>query len=84
MFWAAALITLMAAGCGNDDGGDVGQPVEPVEAAEPEESRLGDFELVIGSVMPETGSLAFLGTPMIVSVDLAVQDIQAAGAMYGC
>ena len=39
----------------------------------------GDPELVIGQVMPETGALAFLNAPMIVSIDLAVQDIQAAG-----
>ena len=36
-----------------------------------------DFELVIGQIMPETGALAFLNSPMIVSIDLAVKDIQA-------
>ena len=62
---ALALVALIAAGCGNDDhGGD---------------DHGGDAELVIGSVMPETGALAFLGPPMIKSIDLAVQDIQAAG-----
>ena len=61
---------LIAAGCGNDDGGDVGQPVEPAA---------GDAELVIGQVMPETGSLAFLNSPMIEGIDLAIGDILEAG-----
>ncbi|MYH71932.1 MAG: ABC transporter substrate-binding protein [Acidimicrobiia bacterium] len=39
----------------------------------------GGFELVVGSVMPETGSLALFGPAMIVSIELAVQDIRAAG-----
>ena len=65
-FWAVVFVALIAAGCGNDDddGGDTAHP---------------ENELIIGSVMPETGALAFLSSPMIVSVDLAVGDIQAAG-----
>ena len=65
-----ALTALIAAGCGNDDDGETSQSVEP---------GAGGTELVIGSVMPETGSLAFLSSPMVESIDLAVQDIQAAG-----
>ena len=69
--WAVVLVALIAAGCGNDDdGGDAGAPAAPAT---------GDAELVIGSVMPETGALAFLSSPMVASIDLAVQDIQAAG-----
>lgn len=67
---AVALAALIAAGCGNDDSGETAQSVE---------TGAGGSELVIGSVMPETGSLAFLSSPMIASIDLAVQDIQAAG-----
>ena len=70
-FWAVVIVALIAAGCGNDDdGGDARSPAAPAP---------GDAELVIGSVMPETGSLALFGPAMIVSIDLAVQDIQAAG-----
>ena len=67
---AVALAALIAAACGNDDSGETAQSVE---------TGAGSSELVIGSVMPETGSLAFLSSPMIASIDLAVQDIQAAG-----
>ena len=70
-FWAVVLVALIAAGCGNDDeGGDSGSSAVPTP---------GDAGLVIGSVMPETGTLALFGPAMIVSIDLAVQDIQAAG-----
>ena len=69
-FWtrlvvACAALALVATACGNDE-------EESAPAAD-------DFELVIGRVMPETGALAFLSPPMIVSIELAVQDIQAAG-----
>jgi branched-chain amino acid transport system substrate-binding protein len=36
--------------------------------------------LVIGTVLPETGQLAFLGPPQIQGVELARQDLEAAGA----
>lgn len=63
-----AVLALAAVACSDDDDGGV--PAQPADDGS---------ELVIGSVMPETGALAFLGPPMIVSIDLAVQDIQAAG-----
>lgn len=70
-FWGVVLVALIAAGCGNDDdGGDAGTSAAPVP---------GDAELVIGEVMPETGSLSFLVSPMIEGVDLAIEDIAAAG-----
>ena len=89
--WAVVISALIAAGCGNDDGGDVGQPVEPAQTAEPVQTAeptqtaelvdpgTGDIELVIGQVMPETGSLAFLNSPMIEGVGLAIEDIVEAG-----
>ena len=65
-----ALSALIAAGCGNDDGGEAAQSVEP---------GAGGTELVIGQVMPETGSLAFLNSPMIEGIGLAIEDIAEAG-----
>lgn len=62
--WAVVLVALIAAGCGNDDdGGDTAHP---------------ENELVIGSVMPETGALAFLVSPMVEGIGLAMEDIAAA------
>ena len=39
--------------------------------------------LKIGSLLPETGNLAFLGPPEFAGVDLAVADINAAGGVLG-
>ncbi|MDM8084103.1 ABC transporter substrate-binding protein [Cellulomonas cellasea] len=39
--------------------------------------------LVIGSLLPQTGSLAFLGPPEIAGVDLAVQEINESGGVLG-
>ncbi|MXZ78844.1 MAG: ABC transporter substrate-binding protein [Acidimicrobiia bacterium] len=67
---AIAISALIAAGCGNDDSDDVAQPAESVA---------GGSDLVIGQVMPETGSLAFLNSPMIEGIGLAMEDILGAG-----
>ncbi len=85
-FWlrliaAAAVMALVAAACGNDDDGvDGASTPAPTAAATAAPGPDGDAEeLVIGSMMPETGTLAFLSEPMIRSIALAVEDIQAAG-----
>jgi branched-chain amino acid transport system substrate-binding protein len=75
-------LSLVAAACGDDD--------DDTEAEEEDggDQAAGDVEadpatdrLVIGRVLPETGPLAFLGPPMTVSVELAVEDINAAGGV---
>jgi ABC-type branched-subunit amino acid transport system substrate-binding protein len=43
----------------------------------------GNGPLKIGSLLPETGSLAFLGPPEFAGIDLAVADINAAGGVLG-
>jgi branched-chain amino acid transport system substrate-binding protein len=43
----------------------------------------GDGTFQVGTLLPETGSLAFLGPPEFAGVDLAVQDINAAGGVNG-
>jgi ABC-type branched-subunit amino acid transport system substrate-binding protein len=75
-------LSLVAAACGDDD--------DDTEAEEEDggDQAAGDVEadpatdrLVIGRVLPDTGPLAFLGPPMIVGVNLAVEDINAAGGV---
>ena len=39
--------------------------------------------LKIGSLLPETGSLAFLGPPEFAGVDLAIEEINAGGGVLG-
>lgn len=41
----------------------------------------GDGTLTVGTLLPETGSLAFLGPPEIAGVELAVQEINEAGGV---
>ncbi|HEY9392990.1 MAG TPA: ABC transporter substrate-binding protein, partial [Nocardioides sp.] len=43
----------------------------------------GDGTLTIGQLLPQTGSLAFLGPPEFAGSDLAIQDINAAGGVLG-
>jgi ABC-type branched-subunit amino acid transport system substrate-binding protein len=50
---------------------------------DPEGTRAGDGVLTIGSILPQTGSLAFLGPPEFAAFDLAVTDINAAGGVLG-
>jgi len=45
--------------------------------------RAGDGELKIGTILPETGSLAFLGPPEFAGVDLALAEINEAGGVLG-
>ncbi len=50
----------------------------PVEVA-----RAGDGELKIGTLLPKTGSLAFLGPPEFAGVNLAIKEINDAGGYNG-
>jgi ABC-type branched-subunit amino acid transport system substrate-binding protein len=56
------------------------------EMAEDETEGAGcssDGVLVIGTILPVTGDLAFLGPPEVAGADLAVEDINAAGGVLG-
>ena len=53
-------------------------PVSPIEA-----ERAGDGVLKIGTLLPETGNLAFLGPPEIAGVQMAVAEINEAGGVNG-
>lgn len=43
----------------------------------------GDGEFVVGSLLPQTGSLAFLGPPEFAGVELAIKEINEAGGVLG-
>ena len=53
-------------------------PETPVEG-----TRAGDGVLTIGTILPQTGSLAFLGPPQFAGFDLAIQEINEAGGVLG-
>ena len=53
-------------------------PNDPIEV-----DRAGDGVLKIGTLLPETGNLAFLGPPEIAGVQMAVAEINEAGGVNG-
>ena len=53
---------------------------EPSESAEP---NTGDGTFTVGTLLPETGNLAFLGPPEFAGVQLAVDEINEAGGVNG-
>jgi branched-chain amino acid transport system substrate-binding protein len=63
----AAAISLALAGC----------------SASSDTTAKGDGVLKLGGVIPLTGALAFLSPPEIAGIELAVQDINAAGGVLG-
>ncbi|MDY7104441.1 MAG: ABC transporter substrate-binding protein [Actinomycetota bacterium] len=62
---------------GDEDSGDEG------EGEDAEGTGAGDGVLTIGSILPETGDLAFLGPPEFAGAALAEQDINEAGGVLG-
>src|SRR3712207_740976 len=70
-FGAGILLLASCASGGNNSA--PAETEEPAPAAAPE----GDGVFSVGTVLPATGNLAFLGPPEVAAVKLAIQDIQA-------
>lgn len=81
-----AALALVVAACGADDEPEPEpEPApaeEPDDTEEPDAAPVGDG-LVMGYILPESGPLAFLGPPQIEAVNLAIEDINAAGGVLG-
>ena len=69
---AAGALVLAACGGGDDDGGGDDAPASKADGV-----------LTIGSLLPQTGSLSYLGPPEFAGVDLAINDINEAGGVLG-
>ena len=88
--WRAAAVlasaTLVLTACGGD-GNETDTAEEPTTSESPEESespvQQGDGTLHVGTLLPQTGDLAFLGPPEFAGVDAAIEDINAAGGVLG-
>ena len=90
-----ATLALLLAACGGgagEEGGETEAASEPAtseatsEASTeeiPEATGAGDGTLTIGTVLPETGSLAFLGPPEFAAAELAAQEVNDAGGVLG-
>ncbi|GAA4922207.1 branched-chain amino acid transport system substrate-binding protein [Nonomuraea thailandensis] len=77
----AAVLALAACSPGDTTAGTA--PSGSASAQPPSASAQGDGTLSIGTVLPQTGSLAYLGPPMFGGVDLALKEINEAGGVLG-
>lgn len=75
---AALLLALVIAGCGGN-GEEPPTPEATTTATATTEAAAAPVTLHIGAVLPETGSLAFLGVPIIAAARLAVEDVNGQG-----
>jgi branched-chain amino acid transport system substrate-binding protein len=97
-FWqtaaAGAAVLLVATACGGNT--ETAQPKAPATSESPTTeaspagqvcpappAKKGDGTLTLGSLLPLTGDLAFLGPPEVAGVELAVQDMNDAGGVLG-
>lgn len=91
---AAALLVLSACGGGSDDGSAApsddssSQSESPSEEPAAQECKLppnkkGDGQLTIGTLLPLTGDLAFLGPPEVAGVQLAIDEMNDEGGVLG-
>jgi ABC-type branched-subunit amino acid transport system substrate-binding protein len=74
----AGAASLVLAACGGDD-----EPGDGDSPAAEGEQATSDEPLRLGTLLPETGNLAFLGPPEFAGVDLAIQEINEAGGVLG-
>lgn len=77
-----AVLAMVAAACGGDEGESTttaGGGSDSTGGG----SGGGDGVLTLGTLLPVTGDLAFLGPPEVAGARLAVEDINAAGGVLG-
>ncbi|WP_326947704.1 ABC transporter substrate-binding protein [Arthrobacter sp. RIT-PI-e] len=81
---ATSAAATSALACPEPDAGSDGEARETTDpSAVPASETTSPEPLRIGSILPTTGTLAFLGPPEIAGVDLAVNEINAAGGVLG-
>ena len=73
---------LVLTACGGDDDAKTEPKADASKSSAPAAAK-GDGTLKIGTLLPQTGSLAFLGPPEFAGVDLALKDINDAGGVNG-
>jgi ABC-type branched-subunit amino acid transport system substrate-binding protein len=79
---AAASLALTA--CGGNDSNNAGSGASASSSpSESSAANKGDGSLTVGTLLPQTGDLAFLGPPEFAGVETAINDINAAGGVLG-
>lgn len=77
----AGAASLVLAACGGDDDDSGSGDESP--GGDSNAEATSDEPLRLGTLLPETGNLAFLGPPEFAGVDLAIQEINEAGGVLG-
>jgi len=83
---AVALVTAFAlTACGSDSKSDSNSGAKASESSSASNAPAGtgDGQLVVGTLLPQTGDLAFLGPPEIAGVELAFKEINDNGGVLG-
>ncbi len=82
---ACAASALVLAACGDDSSTEGSDTPSGDESSSSEGSTepTGDGTLTLGTLLPQTGDLAFLGPPEFAGVQLAVDEINEAGGVNG-
>lgn len=86
--WRTAMVlataSLVLTACGSEEPADTATDTPTDETSESSEAPVaGDGVLTVGTLLPQTGDLAFLGPPEFAGVQAAVDDINAAGGVLG-
>ena len=82
---ACAASALVLAACGDDSSSSEGSdsPSGDESSSDAAAEPTGDGTLTMGTLLPQTGDLAFLGPPEFAGVQLAVDEINEAGGVLG-
>ncbi|GGF32299.1 branched-chain amino acid ABC transporter substrate-binding protein [Marmoricola endophyticus] len=80
---AVASLALTACGSGGSSDSDSDSSSQKSSSSDAAASVKKDGKLVVGSLLPQTGDLAFLGPPEFAGVQTAVDDINDAGGVLG-
>jgi branched-chain amino acid transport system substrate-binding protein len=85
MVLATASLALTACGNSSNDNSNSASNDNSASASASSSSSVkkGDGTLTIGTLLPQTGDLAFLGPPEFAGVQTAIDDINAAGGVMG-
>jgi branched-chain amino acid transport system substrate-binding protein len=78
-----AVAALALAGCGGSSSGTAASSPSATTTTAAVAADTADGVLKLGTLLPQTGSLAFLGPPEFAGVDLAIKDVNAAGGVLG-
>jgi branched-chain amino acid transport system substrate-binding protein len=85
--WRAAAVlataSLALTACGSNSSDKSSSSNSSSSAPSSSSAAKGDGTLTVGTLLPQTGDLAFLGPPEFAGVQTAVDDINAAGGVLG-